>query len=116
MARRPNRLLITKVVPATARAWVKHAPLLLPLALIWFVVFPIGFPYIYTHTGPVPKTPSLGVPSERIAVTTSDSIDLAAWYVPSKNRAAVIVFPGPARATDESTEPAEPARPRTGGS
>ena len=70
------------------------------LALIWFVVFPIGFPYIYTHTGPVPKTPSLGVPSERIAVTTSDSIDLAAWYVPSKNRAAVIVFPGPARATE----------------
>jgi uncharacterized protein len=70
------------------------------LALIWFVVFPIGFPYVYTHTGPGAKTPARGVPADRIAVTTSDSIELAAWYVPSKNRAAVIVFPGPARATE----------------
>ena len=40
MARRPNRLRITVVVPATARAWVRHAPLLLPLALLVFT--PLG--------------------------------------------------------------------------
>jgi hypothetical protein len=40
MARRQNRLQITKVVPATARAWVRHAPLLLPLALLVFT--PLG--------------------------------------------------------------------------
>jgi len=69
-------------------------------AVAWFLVFPVGFSYIYTHTGPTTSTPDLGVPSESVTVTTSDSLELAAWYVPSKNRAAVIVFPGPARAKE----------------
>ncbi|HEU6443875.1 MAG TPA: CocE/NonD family hydrolase [Gaiellaceae bacterium] len=66
----------------------------LALAILWFVVFPVGFAYIYTHTGRGVVTPELGVPYESVAVTTSDSIDLSAFYVPSKNRAAVILFPG----------------------
>lgn len=67
---------------------------LLALAILWFVVFPVGFAYIYTHTGRGVVTPELGVPYESVAVITSDSIDLSAFYVPSKNRAAVILFPG----------------------
>jgi uncharacterized protein len=70
-----------------------------PLALTW-VVFPIGFAYVYTHTGGTASTPDLGVRSERVTVTTSDSLDLAAWYVPSRNRAAVVVFPGVSRAKE----------------
>ena len=42
-------------------------------------------------------TPDLRVPYESVMVTTSDSLELAALYVPSKNRAAVILFPGATR-------------------
>jgi dienelactone hydrolase len=79
----------------TAVAAVGAAPL-----IIWFFVFPVGFSYIYTHTGRTASTPDLGVPSEGVTVLTSDSLELEAWYVPSKNRAAVVVFPGATRAEE----------------
>jgi len=82
------------------RSLLVAATPILALAAFWFVVFPIGLGYVYTHTAPAASTPDVGVPSQRVTVTTSDSLDLAAWYVPSKNRAAVIVFPGPARAKE----------------
>jgi hypothetical protein len=62
--------------------------------ILAFVVFPIGFSYGYTHLGRTGSAPAVGIPTERVTVTTSDSIELAAWYVPSRNRAAVVVFPG----------------------
>jgi hypothetical protein len=65
----------------------------LTVAAVWFLVFPIGFAYVYTHTGKGAVTPALGVPYERVAVTTSDSLELAAAYVPSRNRAAMCFFP-----------------------
>ena len=64
------------------------------LAILAFVVFPIGFSYGYTHLGRTGPLPDLGVPYEPVTITTSDSLDLAAVYVPSKNRAAIVVFPG----------------------
>jgi len=70
-----------------------------PLVVVW-VVFPVGLSYIYTHTGRTIATPDLGVPHESVRVTTSDALELAAWYVPSKNRAAVVVFPGATRAKE----------------
>ncbi len=69
----------------------------LALAIVWFLVFPIAFAYIYTHTGKGAVTPELGVPYESVSVTTSDSLELAASYVPSHNRAAVVLFPGATR-------------------
>src|ERR671911_303259 len=65
-----------------------------------FIVFPVGYAYVYTHTGKTAVTPDLGVPFESVKVTTSDALELAASYVPSKNRAAVILFPGATRADD----------------
>jgi uncharacterized protein len=56
--------------------------------------------FLLGHTGPMPSTPRLGVPAERISVTTSDSLELAAWYAPSRNGAAAVVYPGPARASE----------------
>lgn len=64
------------------------------LAILVFVVFPIAFAYGYTHLGRTGPLPNLGVPSETVTITTSDSLELAAAYVPSKNRAAIVVFPG----------------------
>ncbi|HWM13804.1 MAG TPA: CocE/NonD family hydrolase [Gaiellaceae bacterium] len=45
-------------------------------------------------------TPELGVPYESVTVTTEDSLDLTASYVPSKNRAAVVLFPGATRSEE----------------
>jgi hypothetical protein len=65
--------------------------------IVWLVVFPVGFAYIYTHTGKGAVTPELGVRYESVTVITSDSLELTASYVPSKNRAAIVLFPGATR-------------------
>jgi dienelactone hydrolase len=80
------------------RALTILAGALLGLAIVWFLVFPIGFAYIYTHTGRGVVAPNLGVPYESVSVKTSDSLELAASYVPSRNRAAVVLYPGGTRA------------------
>ena len=60
-----------------------------------FVLFPISLSYVVTHVAPadVPAA-NLGAPYEDVQFTTSDGFLLKGWYVPSKNRAAVISFPG----------------------
>ena len=40
------------------------------------------------------RAADLGRPYEEVTLRTSDGLDLAAWYVPSRNGAAVIAFPG----------------------
>ena len=61
------------------------------------LVFPIAFPYGYVHVGNTTSIPELGVGEEAVTVTTSDSLALEAAYIPSKNRAAMIVYPGATR-------------------
>ena len=60
-----------------------------------FVLFPIGFGYVVTHVlrQTVP-TADLGAAHEDVSFRTSDGLELRGWYVPSKNGAAVIAFPG----------------------
>ncbi len=60
-----------------------------------FVFAPFSAGYLYTHLGraSVPEA-NLGASYERVTFTTSDGLELAGWYVPSKNGAAVIAFPG----------------------
>ncbi len=59
------------------------------------VLFPIGLGYVTTHTGrAVVPDNHLGVPYEDVTFRTSDGLELEGWYVPSKNGAAVISFPG----------------------
>ncbi len=62
------------------------------------VVFPILFSYGYTHFGRsfAPQA-DLGMSYEDVRFTTSDGLTLSGWYVPSRNRAAVIVFPASGR-------------------
>ena len=70
------------------------------VAVVWFLVFPIGLGYIYTHTAPAPSEPDLEVPYENVIVTTDDGLALTASYVPSRNRAAVVLFPGASRSEE----------------
>jgi hypothetical protein len=66
--------------------------------LVFFlVVFPIAFPYGYVHVGNTTTMPDLGKGEESVVVTTSDGLELEAAYIPSKNRAAMIVYPGATR-------------------
>src|SRR5829696_2276695 len=59
------------------------------------VVLPIGLAYVTTHTGRAVVPPNhLGVPYEDVSFTTGDGLELEGWYVPSRNGAAVIAFPG----------------------
>jgi hypothetical protein len=84
------------------RAGLVLASLAIAYVTFWLVFLAIGFPYVYTHLGQAATDPTLGLPSERVTFTTEDGIALAATYVPSTNRAAVIVFPGATR-VDEAT-------------
>jgi uncharacterized protein len=80
------------------RAWRYGRRLLYLLAgllVAGFMLFPISIAYVVTHVAPqdVPAA-NLGAAYEEVQFTTSDGFLLKGWYVPSKNRAAVISFPG----------------------
>ena len=59
------------------------------------VVLPVALGYVTTHVGRavVPEN-DLRVPYEDVKFTTSDGLELEGWYIPSRNGAAVISFPG----------------------
>jgi alpha-beta hydrolase superfamily lysophospholipase len=60
-----------------------------------YVVLPVGMSYVDTHTArAVVPAAHLGVAYEKVSFTTSDGLRLFGWYVPSRNGAAVIAFPG----------------------
>jgi uncharacterized protein len=64
-------------------------------AVAGFVLFPFGFSYVITHVmrQTVPAA-DLGAAHENVSFKTRDGLELQGWYVPSKNGAAVIAFPG----------------------
>ena len=82
------------------RALTVTASVPLAFAIFMLLVFPVGFAYTYTHTGRGVVEPDLRVPYETVTVTTSDSLQLTGSYVSSKNRAAVILFPGATRSAE----------------
>jgi MYXO-CTERM domain-containing protein len=62
-------------------------------AFVW-VVGPFVLGYGFTHIARTKQAVDLGVPHERMSVKTSDGLRLAGLYVPSRNGAAVLAFPG----------------------
>jgi uncharacterized protein len=59
------------------------------------VIAPIALAYITPHTGrSVVPANHLGVAYEDVAFPTADGLTLHGWYIPSRNGAAVIAFPG----------------------
>jgi hypothetical protein len=65
------------------------------VAVALFVVAPLSLGYLSTHLGrPVVPEANIGADYEQVSFTTSDGLTLSGWYVPSKNGAAVIAFPG----------------------
>ena len=74
------------------RRLLKTAGVLVAAAI---VVLPLALTYIGSHVAraDVPAA-KLGAAHEDVKLHTSDGLELDGWYVPSRNRAAVIVFPG----------------------
>jgi uncharacterized protein len=60
-----------------------------------FMVVMVGMGYVTTHVGrAVVPADRLGIAHEDVSFTTADGLELRGWYVPSRNGAAVISFPG----------------------
>jgi uncharacterized protein len=88
-----------RLTESRRRRYLRRSLLGVAAAIVAFeIAFPILFAYGYTHFGRsfVPQA-RLGVSYEDVTFETSDGLRLAGWYVPSKNRAAVIVFPASGR-------------------
>ena len=58
------------------------------------LVLPLAMGILATHRPRATVEPAdLGRPYQQVTIRTSDGLDLAAWYVPSLNGAAVISYP-----------------------
>jgi hypothetical protein len=65
------------------------------LVSVYFVVLPVAIAIVVNHKARAPiVAPDLGRTHEQVSLRTSDGLALVGWYAPSRNRAAVIVFPG----------------------
>ena len=65
------------------------------LVVAYVLVVPLAVSYVFTHVGrAVVPPPELGAGYEEVSFRTSDGLDLEGWYIPSRNGAAVIAFPG----------------------
>jgi uncharacterized protein len=75
--------------------YLRRSGILLGSALaIFWIVLPVAVAILATHRPRAVVAPAnLGRPCEHVILRTSDGLDLAAWYVPSRNGAAVISFP-----------------------
>src|SRR5207237_10865957 len=59
------------------------------------VIFPLSLSYAFTHVArSTTASGDLGAPHETVAFEASDGLTLKGWFVPSKNGATVIVYPG----------------------
>jgi len=78
------------------RRYARRAVVLVgTVLLVAIVLFPTAIAYVVTHTARagVPAA-HLGATPEDVSFTTSDGLGLEGWFVPSRNGATVIAFPG----------------------
>ena len=75
--------------------WLRRAGIALAgVIAVYWLVLPVAVAILATHRPRADVQPvSLGRPYEQVTLRTSDGLDLAAWYVPSRTGAAVISFP-----------------------
>src|SRR3954469_15335340 len=83
-----------------ARRWSRRALVATAGTVgVVLLVTPVLFAYAVTHItrAEVPAA-HLGVAYEDVTLRTDDGLHLRGWYVPSRNGAAVMVYPGRAKA------------------
>jgi dienelactone hydrolase len=63
--------------------------------VVGLFVVACGYGYVTTHVArPFVPADHLGVAHETVTFETADGLELHGWYIPSRNGAAVIAFPG----------------------
>jgi dienelactone hydrolase len=82
--------------PSLPRRWLRRALVTAATFVLGYMfVFPFLISYVLTHSArafvPVDH---VGAAHENVVFKTADGLRLRGWYVPSKNGAAVIAFPG----------------------
>jgi hypothetical protein len=82
--------------PGRARRYARRVLVSLAAVLaFYFVVFPLLLAVGFSHKPRQPvEAGDLGRSYEEVSFRTSDGLRLSGWYVPSRNGAAVIAFPG----------------------
>ena len=85
---------LTRALPG----WWRLLALPAGLAVALFVLVPLIFAVNVTNRPAAPlesATPaSTGLPYRDVTIHTSDGVRLSAWYIPSRNGAAVLLLPG----------------------
>jgi dienelactone hydrolase len=77
------------------RRWLRRAGIVVAsvIAAYWLVL-PLALAILATHRPRASVAPAdLGRPYRAVTITTADGLDLAGWYVRSRNGAAVISYP-----------------------
>jgi fermentation-respiration switch protein FrsA (DUF1100 family) len=89
-------LLRPKDARSAVHRWARRAGVIpVALLLLLYVVLPVGVALWQTQKPRQPVDPgALAVPHEDVTLSTADGLELAGWYVPSKNRAAVLLVHG----------------------
>jgi fermentation-respiration switch protein FrsA (DUF1100 family) len=65
------------------------------VVVVVMAIFPLALAYMFTHVARTPVAHiDLGPRAEDVTLTTSDGLHLEGTYVPSRNGAAVVAFPG----------------------
>lgn len=92
------------------RSWRKLVAVPIGFVALITVVLPIMLAVFVTNVPYYPlgeATPAdYGLDYEDVTVTTSDGVDLAAWYLPSSNGAAIVQLGGCCAARDDELESA----------
>ncbi|MDQ3778058.1 MAG: alpha/beta hydrolase [Actinomycetota bacterium] len=77
------------------RRWANRVIAALALAgLVYYFVMPVAFAMVVTHKYREPIGAPPSGPYREVTFRASDGLRLSGWYVPSRNRAAVIVVHG----------------------
>ena len=75
--------------------WLRRAAILVgALLTAYWLILPVAVAILATHRPRADVEPAtLGAPYKQVTLATRDGLHLAAWYVPSRNGAAVISYP-----------------------
>lgn len=80
------------------KGWRRAWAIPIGLVLVVFVVYPVAFALVATNVPPTSlgsATPATrGVAYENVTFATSDGVSLSGWYIPSKNRGAIVLLHG----------------------
>ncbi len=77
------------------RRYLRRALLVVVAAVVGYQLIAVASSYVMTHAARATVPPAmLGTRYEDVVFPASEGVKLAGWYIPSRNGAAVIAFPG----------------------